>query len=165
MIHTQPTSEARPHQRFPRHRKAAALTLSAASLTVALFTVAFVLSQPHIVSAQADPPPSSVAFYTQHVQPILQDHCYQCHGGAHHRGGLSLATRAGILRGGMDGAVAVPGDAEQSLLIHLIRHQGPTDDPMPMPPTPHAKLSDADIATIAQWIQAGMAMPPDPPAN
>jgi cytochrome c553 len=34
---------------------------------------------------------------------------------------------------------------------------------MPMPPPPHQKLSDADIATISQWIQAGMAMPPDPP--
>jgi cytochrome c len=32
-----------------------------------------------------------------------------------------------------------------------------------MPPPPHQKLSDADIATISQWIQAGMAMPPDQP--
>ena len=68
-----------------------------------------------------------------------------------------------LLRGGMDGSVVVPGNAAQSLLLRLIRHQGPADDPMPMPPPPRHKLSDADIATIAQWIQAGMAMPPDPP--
>jgi mono/diheme cytochrome c family protein len=115
--------------------------------------------QPRTVAAQTDPAPSSVAFYQQRVQPIFENHCYQCHGGLHHRGGLSLLTRASILRGGMDGAVAVPGNAEQSLLIHLVRHQGPADDPMPMPPPPHEKLSDSDIATLAQWIQAGMAMP------
>jgi hypothetical protein len=30
---------------------------------------------------------------------------------------------------------------------------------MPMPPK--GKLSEADIATITRWIQAGAAMPPD----
>jgi mono/diheme cytochrome c family protein len=160
MIRIQPSIESRRHLRFPLHRKAAALTLFVASLTVA-----FVLSQPHKVSAHTDPTPDSVEFYTQRVQPILQDNCYQCHGGFHHRGGLSMTTRASFLLGGEDGPVVIPGNAEGSLLIHLIRHQGPVDDPMPMPPPPHSKLSDADIATIAQWIQAGMAMPPDPPAN
>jgi cytochrome c551/c552 len=43
----------------------------------------------------------------------------------------------------------------------LIRHEGPVDHPMPMPPK--SKLSDADIATITQWIQAGAVMPPDQP--
>lgn len=119
--------------------------------------------QPHRVAAQSELDPHSVDFYTQRVQPIFEQHCYRCHGGTHHRGHLSLATRAGLLRGGMDGAVVVPGDASNSLLVHLIRHEGPADDPMPMPPPPHQKLSDADIATITQWIDAGMAMPPDPP--
>jgi cytochrome c len=80
-----------------------------------------------------------------------------------HRGGLSMATRAGLLRGGHDGAVIVPGNAEQSLLLHLVRHQGPADDPMPMPPK--SKISDADIAILAQWIQAGAIMPPDQPVE
>jgi hypothetical protein len=30
---------------------------------------------------------------------------------------------------------------------------------MPMPPK--GKLSEADIATITRWIQAGAVMPPD----
>jgi cytochrome c551/c552 len=72
-----------------------------------------------------------------------------------------MVTRASLLRGGHDGAVIVPGNAGQSLLIKLIRHEGPADDPMPMPPKPHEKLSDADIATITQWVQAGAVMPPD----
>ena len=111
-------------------------------------------------AAQTQPAPSSVAFYTQRVQPILEDHCYGCHGGVNHRGHFSLATRAGLLHGGMDGSVVVPGNAAQSLLLKLVRHEGPADDPKPMPPKD--KLSDADIATITAWVKAGAIMPKDP---
>jgi mono/diheme cytochrome c family protein len=137
------------------HHKIAALSLAAASLAAAAL-----LWQPHSVAAQAAPAPDSAAFYTQRVQPIFEANCNSCHGGENHRGGLNMDTRASLLRGGDDGAVIVPGNAAQSLLIQLIRHEGPADDPMPMPPK--SQLSDADIAIVAQWIQAGAVMPPDP---
>lgn len=110
----------------------------------------------HAAPAEATSP----EFYTTHVQPILQANCYRCHGGLNHRGGLSLATRAGILKGGHDGPVIVPGDPAKSLLLQLIRHEGPATDPMPMPPK-LPKISDADIATVEQWIKAGAIMPMD----
>lgn len=156
MPRSQPTADSR----VSLHRKVAALTLAAVSLVAAAL-----LWQPNGVSAQSVPAPDTVAFYTQRVQPIFQANCYRCHGGQHHRGHFSLATRAGLLRGGMDGSVVVPGNAAQSLLLRLVRHQGPADDPMPMPPPPRHKLSSADIATISEWIQAGMVMPPDSPAK
>jgi len=131
-----------------------ALALAASSLAAAA-----VLWHPAPVAAQSDP--ASVAFYTEKVKPILETNCYRCHAGMNHRGGLMIDTRAGLLKGGRDGAVVVPGHADQSLLIKLIRHEGPADDPMPMPPKD--KISDADIATVTQWINAGMVMPPDPP--
>ena len=140
------------------HLKIVALSLAALSLAATA-----ILWQPPTVAAQATPAPNTIEFYTQRVQPILRENCYRCHGGFNHRGGLSMATRGGLLRGGHDGAVIVPGNAEQSLLIHLVRHQGPADDPMPMPPK--SKISDTDIAVIAQWIQAGAIMPPDQPVN
>lgn len=99
-------------------------------------------------------------FYTAQVQPILKEHCYRCHGGMNHRGGLSLQTRAGMLKGGHDGSVLVPGDASKSLIVRLIRHEGPADDPMPMPPK-SPRISDAEIATITRWVQAGAIMPAD----
>ena len=99
-------------------------------------------------------------FYTTRVQPILQEHCYRCHGGFNHRGGLSLATKAGMLKGGHDGSILVPGDPAKSLLVRLIRHEGPAKDPMPMPPK-LPKISDADIATVTQWVTAGAIMPED----
>jgi mono/diheme cytochrome c family protein len=109
--------------------------------------------------AVSSTPPASPQYYTEHVQPILQANCYRCHAGFNHRGGLQLGTRAGLMRGGKDGAVIVPGHPEQSLLLQLIRHEGPANDPKPMPPK--SRLSDADIATIAEWIRAGAAMPAD----
>jgi cytochrome c len=120
-----------------------------------------ILSQPHRVAAQATPPPNTVDYYTQRVQPIFQSHCYTCHGGMNHRGGLNISTKAGLLKGGHDGSVLDLNHPEQSLLIKLIRHEGPPDDPMPMPPRPRPKISDAEIATITDWVKAGAVMPPD----
>jgi cytochrome c len=99
-------------------------------------------------------------FYTTKVQPIFQANCYKCHGGMNHRGGLSIQTRAGMLKGGHEGPVLVPGDPAKSLLVRLIRHEGPANDPMPMPPK-QPKISDADIATVEQWVRAGAIMPED----
>lgn len=104
---------------------------------------------------------SKPVFYTERVQPIFEANCFRCHGGMNHRGGLSMATRAGLLKGGHDGAVVVPGDASKSLLVRLMRHEGPVDDPMPMPPPPRSKVSDADIATVERWVKAGAVMPMD----
>lgn len=102
-------------------------------------------------------------FYTARVQPIFAANCFRCHGGMNHRGGLNMATRAAMLKGGHDGAVVVPGDSEKSLLVRLMRHEGPADDPMPMPPPPRAKVSDADIAVVERWVKAGAVMPEDTP--
>jgi mono/diheme cytochrome c family protein len=110
------------------------------------------LWNPRPVAAQAN-----TDMYVKTVQPILSNNCYKCHAGESHRGGLKLDSKAAILRGGKDGAVIVPGHPEQSLLVALIRHEGPADDPMPMPPK--GKISDADIAAVTAWIKAGAVMP------
>lgn len=102
------------------------------------------------------------AFYTEKVRPILQTNCGKCHFDMNHKGGLSLMTKASTLKGGRDGVVIVPGDPANSLLVKLIRHEGPPDDPKPMPPK-SPKISDEDIATIEQWVKAGAVMPNDPP--
>ena len=111
------------------------------------------------VGAQDDP--SRPAYYTTKVKPIFDANCARCHGGANHRGGLNIDTREAMLKGGHDGSVLVPGDPSKSLLVKLIRHEGPADDPMPMPPN-KPKISDADIAVVEAWVKAGAVMPPAP---
>ena len=101
------------------------------------------------------------AFYTEKVRPILVANCGKCHMDANHKGGLSLETSESTSKGGRAGAVIVPGDPANSLLVKLIRHEGPANDPMPMPPRA-PKMSDADIAVVEQWVKAGAVMPPDP---
>jgi mono/diheme cytochrome c family protein len=105
--------------------------------------------------------PANPEFYTQNVQPILQSNCYRCHGWMNHRGELNLQTRAAMLKGGKNGPALLPGDPAESLLVRLIRHEGPADHPMPMP-SKSAKLSDKDIATIERWVKAGALMPETP---
>jgi len=101
------------------------------------------------------------AFYTEKVRPLLQTNCGKCHFDVNRKGGLSLQTKATTMKGGRDGVVIVPGDTANSLLVKLIRHEGPANDPMPMP-AKAPKMSDADIATIEQWVKAGAVMPNDP---
>lgn len=111
------------------------------------------------VGAAADP--ATPAYYTEQVRPILVQKCGKCHLTMNHKGGLSLETKASTMKGGRDGAVIVPGDPGKSLLIKLIRHEGPANDPKPMPPK-SPKISDAEIAIITQWIKAGAVMPDRP---
>lgn len=127
-----------------------------------LAAAAFLPAGHPVQGAAPDVPAANTPqFYVANVQPILQANCYRCHAGLNHRGGLVMDTKAGLERGGKQGPVLVPGHPEQSLLVTLIRHEGPKNDPMNMPPK--GKLSDADIATVEQWVRAGAVMPPDPP--
>ena len=135
-----------------------ALGASAGLLLAAAF---FPVGHPVHGAGPDVPAANTPEFYTAHVQPIFQANCYRCHAGLNHRGGLVMDMKAGLERGGKKGPVLAPGHPEQSLLVTLIRHEGPANDPMNMPPK--GKLSDADIATVEQWIRAGAAMPPDPP--
>ncbi len=122
----------------------------------ALVITASVLWTGNAVHAGEDP--AKAEFYTTRVKPIFDASCARCHGGANHRGGLNMDTREALLKGGHDGAVVVPGDPANSLLIKLIRHEGPKDDPKDMPPKGD-KLSDADIKLVEEWIKAGAIMP------
>jgi mono/diheme cytochrome c family protein len=128
------------------------------AFAVAFTVFAIGLSSMGLARVCADEDPSKPEYYTTRVKPIFDANCARCHEGLNRRGGLSLDTRASMLKGGHDGTVLVPGDPGKSLLVRLIRHEGPADDPMPMPPK-KPKLSDADIAVVERWVKAGAVMP------
>lgn len=127
-----------------------------------LVLAAFTSTSSHVQAAPAagQDNAAGLKMYSEKVVPIFQANCYRCHGGMNHRGGLTIDTKAGMEKGGHDGKVIVPGHPEQSLLVKLIRHEGPKNDPMDMPPHKD-KLSDADIAAVEQWVKAGAIMPED----
>ena len=140
-----------------KHSTVAGLAWSSAFTFAMTLTAASVLRQP--TSVQANENPGQPAYYTEKVQPLLDANCYRCHGGLNHRGGLNMSTKEDMIKGGHHGPALVPGHPEQSWMVKLIRHEGPADDPMNMPPDPRPKLADADIAVIETWIKAGAAMP------
>jgi len=71
------------------------------------------------------------------------------------RGGFNMSTRALLVRGGKDGPTVIPGDAEKSRLVHVVRRDPGWGKPMPE----DGPLPAADVAAIAKWIQDGAAMP------
>jgi mono/diheme cytochrome c family protein len=85
------------------------------------------------------------------VRPVLETKCLACHGGGKtNRSGFDLSTRDGLLRGGDNGPAVVPGQAQESALLKRLRHEV-----NPGMPFQGQKLSDSEIAKIADWINAG----------
>src|SRR4030095_9427625 len=72
-------------------------------------------------------------FFEKRIRPVLVERCYKCHSSESEKvkGGLLLDTREGLVKGGDNGAVIVPGYPEKSRLIEAIRY---TNDDFKMPP-------------------------------
>src|SRR5215813_6553703 len=105
----------------------------------------------------ADPTPSQLQFFENHIRPVLAENCYKCHSQQAEKvkGGLLLDTKEGLLKGGDTGAAIVPGDPEKSLLIKAVRY---TDADLQMP-TKGKKLPVLAIADLESWVKMGA---PDP---
>src|SRR3954451_5908343 len=79
------------------------------------------------IAAVETPTAEQAQFFETKIRPVLTEKCFPCHSsrGEKIKGGLVLENRAGVLRGGDDGAVVVPGDVNASLLIRAIRYEDP----------------------------------------
>jgi cytochrome c553 len=96
-------------------------------------------------------------FFEKKIRPILIKHCYECHGEDEQESDLRLDSYAEMLRGGATAPAIVPGEPNESLLLHTIGYE---DDELQMPPD--GKLSDAVIADFRKWIEMDA---PHPDAN
>src|SRR5258706_2985239 len=89
-------------------------------------------------------------FFEKNVRPLLAQQCQACHSSpTSPMGGLRLDSREALLKGGARGPAIVPGKPAESLLLRAVRHT----EALRMPPS--AKLKDAEIASLAQWIEMG----------
>lgn len=97
--------------------------------------------------------------FNTHIQPILSENCYHCHGpdsGTREpkKSPLRLDRPEFAFQAREDGKpVIVKGDPAASLLVKLMRTPDP-DLIMP-PPKSHKKLEEEHIATIERWIAEG----------
>jgi mono/diheme cytochrome c family protein len=85
---------------------------------------------------------------SQQAYAILKQNCVGCHG-LNGASGLDLRSGAGLLKGGENGRVLVPGDPAASRLYLFVTHQ----EKPAMPPT--GRLKEAEIETLRRWIVAG----------
>ncbi len=94
--------------------------------------------------------------FVREVQPILEHHCYACHGEKKQKSGLRLDVKAAAFKGGDKHAPdLVAGNAKQSPLIRFVTSK---NDDERMPPK-GAGLSAVEITTLTRWIDEGAAWP------
>jgi len=110
----------------------ASRTLSLAFATVALATIAG----------------AETVSFERHIRPILQAHCFHCHGeDGSRKGELDVRLRRLLVKGGKSGPAIVAKQAEASLMFQKVR-----DGEMPKG---QAGLAAHEIALIRDWISQG----------
>jgi nitrate/TMAO reductase-like tetraheme cytochrome c subunit len=104
-----------------------------------------------ILKAQLPPPEpapelptlSGAPTFENYVGPLVAVKCTGCHGDLA-TGGLNMLTFVGIMKGSTNGAVIVPGDSANSLLIQ-VQSTG----------NHFANFAPEELEIVKQWIDAG----------
>jgi mono/diheme cytochrome c family protein len=103
--------------------------------------------------APRDAAVSGEALFSGSVRRILANTCVRCHNADQKKGGLDLSRRDAALRGGDSGAVVVPGNVEESLVVEKVR-----EGEMP----PRSPLAPAEVESIRAWVAAGAPYQDEP---
>ena len=108
-------------------------------------TVFSTVGQTAVAEAQTGP-----VTFTDHIRPIMERSCWNCHGAAAQLSNLDLRTREGALEGGSRGPALVPGRAEDSRLFRMVAG---LDQPA-MPMSGNA-LTAGELEAVRAWIDGG----------
>jgi hypothetical protein len=106
-------------------------------------------------------PPASTktgVTYDADIKPIFDTSCIKCHKGDKPKGKLHLDTLDGVLKGGKDGKVVVPGEVAKSPLVFAVAHIGDESDDYMPPPVQKSKiqpLTADQVGLIRAWIEQG----------
>lgn len=104
----------------------------------------------------------ALADLSDEAHALLAHRCFACHGAEKPQGGLDLTSREALLKGGVSGPAVQPGSGKASLL-----YQRAAGDPGPQMPLGGAPLRANELATLAEWIDAGAdwSQPSDGPGR
>jgi mono/diheme cytochrome c family protein len=102
-------------------------------------------------------PPASTktgVTYDTDIKPIFTASCGKCHGDTKPRGGITLTTLEGTLKGGTDGKILTVGDSTKGSLVNAVAHIGDPGSFMPKGKgaTP---LTAEQVGLIRAWIDQG----------
>jgi WD40 repeat protein len=99
------------------------------------------------ISAQA----ADKITYDDHIFPIFESKCLNCHNPDKKKGDLDLSTYTGAMAGSSGGKIALAGDGGSSKLFNVAVH---TEEPV-MPPEGD-KIPKKDSDLIRAWIDGGL---------
>ncbi len=99
------------------------------------------------------PPPD----FVRDVQPLFVEHCYQCHGPDKQEAGLRLDQRDAALAGSDSGPWFVVGKSAESEIVRRLTAE--ESERMPPAEAQAQPFSEAQVATIRGWIDAGAHWP------
>ena len=101
------------------------------------------------------PPHQGLVDFVRDIQPILRQHCYDCHSADHEDGGVNLGIRQRAFQGGYEGPIFETGNGANSRLIHLV---AAVDSKSVMPPETGG-LNKSEIGLLRAWIDQGAVWP------
>jgi hypothetical protein len=106
-------------------------------------------------AAQLPPPADREVDFVKDIQPLFESSCVKCHAKGKDRGGLSIETHEGLLKGGDTGAAIVPGDSAKSLMLELVA----SDDKDSLMPRRGKRWTPEQIGLLRAWIDQGAKWP------
>ena len=135
------------------------LPILSAAAALSLSVLSGPAAEKKAVDLSKIPPPSDKTgvTYATDIKPILDKSCTRCHGAEKPKAKLRLDSLEGVLKGGEDGKMVVPGKSAGSILVHNVAHAGDPDGYMP-PPKNKANippLTKEQIGLIRAWIDQG----------
>ena len=124
--------------------------LSPADRSISSLTKRLTVNRQRVAKALGKPDPALLSFSSE-IAPILEQRCGNCHGSDNPRGRLNLTSFAMMKRGGQNGVLLVPKQAERSLLMLRLTTQ---DAQARMPKNGNA-LDRSELEKIYTWINQG----------
>ena len=128
--------------------------------------VAAAVLVPAVVGWSADKPsaagagaattkPQGKVNFVKQVKPLLEANCAKCHGVRPTKAYSLLTKQKAFAPGESEEPPIMPGKADQSLIIQLIK----SDDPEHRMPQKKPAMKAAEVALIERWINEGAEWP------
>ena len=111
------------------------------------------------------PAPDEPVSFHNHILPLFEQRCLNCHGEPYVKNGRTIKPTAGlqldtyemVIKGNLDGTIVTPGDHTASALYQVVTLAD--DDPELMPPKGDP-LSEEQRSMIKRWILEGASEQP-----
>ena len=104
----------------------------------------------------AESPSAGRIDFNKDIQPILQEHCHECHGAEKQKAGLRLDLKNDALKGGESGGLLIAGDSAKSLLVQVVEGTHGEISRMPKKREP---IPASQIQLLRRWIDQGAEWP------